>query len=113
VDYLYAVPQAMQGFEGPSVIVLDTNNHLWICGIPGGGFRSIPQSHSLLPNSKSDKQSETERFGGLEIEDQLDLDGLLDLQISRFVTFEARIAGCCCTSLPDAATARWGLFGRH
>ncbi len=32
-------PQAMQGFEGPSVIVLDTQNHLWICGIPSGSFR--------------------------------------------------------------------------
>jgi hypothetical protein len=44
VDYLRSGPKAMQGFEGPSVIVLDNQNHLWICGIPQGGFRAIPQS---------------------------------------------------------------------
>jgi hypothetical protein len=44
VDYLYADPKAMQGFEGPSVIVLDNSNRLWICGILGGGFRLLPQS---------------------------------------------------------------------
>jgi hypothetical protein len=37
--------------------------------------------------------AETERFGGLEIDDQLDLDGLLDRQISRLVTFEAELLG--------------------
>jgi hypothetical protein len=37
--------------------------------------------------------AETKRFGGLEIDDQLDLDGLLDRQISRFVTFEAELLG--------------------
>jgi len=39
VDYLSGgIPQAMQGFEGPSVIVLDNRNYLWICGIPRGEF---------------------------------------------------------------------------
>jgi hypothetical protein len=40
VDYLGdgRFPQAMQGFEGPSVIVLDNYNVLWICSIPRGSF---------------------------------------------------------------------------
>jgi hypothetical protein len=37
-------PQAMQGFEGPSVIVLDNTNHLWICSIPRGSFTGLRES---------------------------------------------------------------------
>src|SRR5262249_27356602 len=63
---------------------------------------------------------EAERLCCLQVDDQLELDGLLDGQISRFVTFEAELLGVC-TSLPDAATARWyysaaidpGVFGRE
>ena len=33
------------------------------------------------------------RFGSFEVKYQLNLDGLLDQQISRFVTFEAKLLG--------------------
>jgi hypothetical protein len=33
------------------------------------------------------------RLGSFEVKYQLDLDGLLDRQISRFVTFEAELLG--------------------
>jgi hypothetical protein len=51
VDALQAgyFPVAMQGFEGPSVIVLDNINGLWICSIPRGSFTDrIAQAPSEL-----------------------------------------------------------------
>jgi len=44
--------------------------------------------------------------------DQLDLDGLLDRQISRFVTFEAEFPGVVAPvcEMPDDQVV---LFGRH
>jgi hypothetical protein len=61
------------------------------------------------------------RLGSFEVKYQLDLDGLLDRQISRFVTFEAELLGVVAPSFPDAATARWyysaafvpGVFARE
>jgi hypothetical protein len=45
VDYFeYGIPQAIQGFAGPSVIVLDNKNNLWIRGIPEGSFTFMPQN---------------------------------------------------------------------
>jgi hypothetical protein len=54
VDYLRSGPKAMQGFEGPSVIVLDNQNHLWFVASPKVGSGRSPNPHSLLPNSKSE-----------------------------------------------------------
>jgi hypothetical protein len=53
------------------------------------------------------------RLGSFEVKYQLDLDGLLDRQISRAVTFEAESEGVVAPRSPDAATGQVELFGRH
>jgi hypothetical protein len=49
--------------------------------------------HLVGAREQRRRHVEAKHFGGLEVKYQLDVDGLLDRQISRFVTFEAELLG--------------------
>ena len=49
--------------------------------------------HMIGAGEQRKRERNPKRLGSFEVKYQLDLDGLLDRQISRFVTFEAELQG--------------------
>ena len=49
--------------------------------------------HMIGAGEQRKRERNPKRLGSFEVKNQLDLDGLLDRQISRFVTFEAELQG--------------------
>ena len=81
--------------------------------------------HSITSSARASSVAwhvEAERLGGLEVDDQFHLGGLLDRQIGRFLALEntagicaslsIRIAGRCPRSSSDRQLRRMRVFGR-
>ena len=76
----------------------------------GGAKAKLIRSHDRRGEQRK-RERNPKRLGSFEVKYQLDLDGLLDWQISRFITFEAELQGV--VALARCRNGEVELFGRH